>query len=753
MSNSDSARDQFLADIILELSRQRDEDSHAFMGLKGRLTACEVFRKLCFDYPLVEPEDLHTFSTDLESLLMRSATVSRTAVRVSSDSLLKEFYLHSTFVENIQNMCTSVDTSEHAASPVDVATSEASSSTVHFPSSDVSPSHSPSKSMVSAKHSIAAALCISLPNYLLNSTKPEILRILFGPASSGSSSSVGWAGIVKSLHGLVLQGSVSSITGIEESKMENDSGYFNQLQSLLNSFGSCSLELQRLEKLYERRSAVSLQQKEPSCTTSDGKGFTELLSNTSALATTPSGSNISSFPAILEKAFSACDQSKKKKGKASKSKTLSEALTFIVKNVRDAISSIPRMVDGSLDALGENDDDENNNNDDDDAALDTSVYTTEAGRNMELAGPLANILREVWLHTAFLYRDLLLQYPQCVSRQLSPFARLLADLHAGSYRTGADTATGVATGTAVARKDEEMLATTLSTLNIVPNPRVPPSAAQYLSTMILANVAEFLVSSQQNQNHQQQQPPPPSGVRSGSVRTAKPTAAPPSSIIAPIVRRRRQQVLERAAAAVRDYLLQQGAQALQQFVAVCSYRPLRVTATINSTLSSSNSKQGGKNDMESSMAACTAKKSINDRVGGVCPSSLAEVSLESMGYLADVALLLLPPLHGSSTCAPVMAPAALAAQSDALLVSGLLPNMLQLLILCMQEASITLERSISLIQQEISGIAAATAAAVAGASAVPQSTSVLPGLIDEVTDISNNSAPPNFSILSNLSAR
>jgi hypothetical protein len=99
----DMSRDDFLASLISELEKQRNENVETFERPKAFSTE-EVYRKLCYDSPLVGATDVEVLWTHLALLLDKNDT----------GGILK-FRFDSKFIENVVHLAGTIDGAASAA--------------------------------------------------------------------------------------------------------------------------------------------------------------------------------------------------------------------------------------------------------------------------------------------------------------------------------------------------------------------------------------------------------------------------------------------------------------------------------------------------------------------------------------------------------------------------------------------------------------------------------------------------------------
>ena len=160
---NDRARQQFLADIILELTRQQQEDSDVFNGIQ-KSTNEQLFRKLCFDFPVISESDWNQISYAVDNVLRISCTTS---------SFYNEFYLHDKFIENALNRC-------------DIASTETEN--------------------LKQNTKIATTLYFLLPTCLLQSPTSRLTKLL-----KSNNDKLTWNEVLNYFHDFIKQSTISTI--------------------------------------------------------------------------------------------------------------------------------------------------------------------------------------------------------------------------------------------------------------------------------------------------------------------------------------------------------------------------------------------------------------------------------------------------------------------------------------------------------------------------------------------------------------
>jgi hypothetical protein len=164
-------RQQFLADIIAELSRQKLEDAAAFEGVQ-KVPASALFRKLCFDFPSITDPELEQVYTAMRGLLVPS-----TGSPVEGD-FKRAFYFNEKFLENIGYLCNTESTTA-----------------------------TETNAGGQAIYKMAVAQFLASPAYLLCCPHSELSQLL----SCDGEPLVSWKSILERFHRVVHLSSVSTI--------------------------------------------------------------------------------------------------------------------------------------------------------------------------------------------------------------------------------------------------------------------------------------------------------------------------------------------------------------------------------------------------------------------------------------------------------------------------------------------------------------------------------------------------------------
>ena len=173
-------RADFIAQMIAELARQKEEDEIGFLNPRVR-SAKEIFESLCFDFPIV--------STD--EILILSAAINKFTLSTSKDLPSKDFWLNDKFLENLSFLSGSAPNSDDKEREGAVS---AFSSNVYF----------------------------SLPFRLLSMTRRELHYYFTGPSPSSDDQHylketelLCWEAICQQYRNMILEGTASALLNIE----------------------------------------------------------------------------------------------------------------------------------------------------------------------------------------------------------------------------------------------------------------------------------------------------------------------------------------------------------------------------------------------------------------------------------------------------------------------------------------------------------------------------------------------------------
>lgn len=225
MSSDDEARarEQFLADIIKELSRQQEEDAAGFAGVQ-RPNETTVFRKLCFDFPLVSEEDL------TQLLISMSNFIQGFKSGAGSGPFAAEFTLHEKFLENVLLLC-----NRH--------TTDAEASAVPGGSAEI------------ARFKIAAMLFTRLPAYILQCSDQRLMQLLGRDQLQRS-----WKDLLLRYQSFVLLSTVSTIgshigSGIVQYLLESEC--LTSLSDSIATLGAFTVQAERVLSDLEAQTSAS----------------------------------------------------------------------------------------------------------------------------------------------------------------------------------------------------------------------------------------------------------------------------------------------------------------------------------------------------------------------------------------------------------------------------------------------------------------------------------------------------------------
>lgn len=173
-------RADFIAQMIAELARQKEEDEIGFLNPRVR-SANEIFESLCFDFPIV--------STD--EILILSGAINQFTLRKSEDLPSKDFWLDGKFLENLSFLSCSA------------------------PNAD-------DKEREGAVSAFCSNMYFSFPFRLLSMTRRELHYYFTGESHSSDSQQylketelVCWEAICQQYRNLILEGTASALLCIE----------------------------------------------------------------------------------------------------------------------------------------------------------------------------------------------------------------------------------------------------------------------------------------------------------------------------------------------------------------------------------------------------------------------------------------------------------------------------------------------------------------------------------------------------------
>jgi hypothetical protein len=173
-------RADFIAQMIAELARQKEEDEIGFLNPRVR-SAKEIFESLCFDFPIVTTEEI----------LILSAAINQFTLSTSKDLPSKDFWLNKKFLENLSFLSGSA------------------------PNDD-------DKQRESAVSAFCSNMYFSLPFRLLSMTRRELHYYFTGQSHSSNNQRClketelqPWEAICQQYRNLILEGTASALLSIE----------------------------------------------------------------------------------------------------------------------------------------------------------------------------------------------------------------------------------------------------------------------------------------------------------------------------------------------------------------------------------------------------------------------------------------------------------------------------------------------------------------------------------------------------------
>jgi hypothetical protein len=215
----DMSRDDFLASLISELEKQRNENVETFERPKAFSTE-EVYRKLCYDSPLVGATDVEVLWTHVTSLLDKNDT-----------SGILKFRFDSKFVENVVLLAGTID---GAASAGDSNSSSPTSG----------------KSLLENASALCSILFVKATKYLLLSCKQRDFSRLFDERSvlvgdDSASELLSWAEIATRFSSFVNQGTASLLQSTPLDVIRKHRIMYDMIDivGMLNPFGKHILDI------------------------------------------------------------------------------------------------------------------------------------------------------------------------------------------------------------------------------------------------------------------------------------------------------------------------------------------------------------------------------------------------------------------------------------------------------------------------------------------------------------------------------
>jgi hypothetical protein len=173
-------RADFIAQMIAELARQKEEDEIGFLNPRVR-SAKEIFESLCFDFPIVTTEEI----------LILSAAINQFTLSSSKDLPSKDFWLNDKFLENLSFLSGSA------------------------PNDD-------DKQREGAVSAFCSNMYFSLPFRLLSMTRRELHYYFTGQSHSShdqrslkETELQPWEAICQQYRNMILEGTASALLSIE----------------------------------------------------------------------------------------------------------------------------------------------------------------------------------------------------------------------------------------------------------------------------------------------------------------------------------------------------------------------------------------------------------------------------------------------------------------------------------------------------------------------------------------------------------
>lgn len=172
-------RADFIAQMIAELSRQKEEDEMSFLNPRVR-SSKEIFESLCFDFPIVSTEEI----------LIISAAINQLTLSSPKDSASTDFWLNDKFLENLSFLSGSA------------------------PNAD-------DKEREGAVSAFCSNIYFSLPFRLLSMTRRELHFYFTGQSQSSvdqhnlkETELLQWEAVCQKYRNMILEGSASALLSI-----------------------------------------------------------------------------------------------------------------------------------------------------------------------------------------------------------------------------------------------------------------------------------------------------------------------------------------------------------------------------------------------------------------------------------------------------------------------------------------------------------------------------------------------------------
>lgn len=174
-----SSRDDFIAAMISELNKQKiSQGNNSQFVTGGFLSASEVFRKLCFDYPLVDDQALQILVVGLKTVRQSNKSV----------EFRHSFFVHEKFLDNITYLIQDI---EHQGKEMNHDDSdneeEEKSKSLNFTNASIQADQKHNNSTNSTPEPskrgkvlaiVAAEIYLHYPSYLMKLTKRELTSFL-----------------------------------------------------------------------------------------------------------------------------------------------------------------------------------------------------------------------------------------------------------------------------------------------------------------------------------------------------------------------------------------------------------------------------------------------------------------------------------------------------------------------------------------------------------------------------------------------
>ncbi len=234
-------REEFIAAMISELEKQKASQSDQPFFTGGYLNAADVYRKMCFDYPIVDDQALQIFLVGLRTI----------RVSTKPHDLQQVFQINTKFLDNIsyfvdECQCNSAQNvaqkdnkfadsdDEDCGKELDISISQANKNAL------VMPYNSCKRSRILGQ--LSSEIFIRFPLFLVKLPKMELSSILSNSLihheqhESSESPIIEWRDLLSRYRAFVFKGNSSIICYGNDAKTLSAHGLLDDALSLISSF-------------------------------------------------------------------------------------------------------------------------------------------------------------------------------------------------------------------------------------------------------------------------------------------------------------------------------------------------------------------------------------------------------------------------------------------------------------------------------------------------------------------------------------